>query len=186
MYYIADLLTTTRLILIFVLAHLTHVHAPLSTVFIVYGAGQITDALDGFFAKKFPYPEDGKFRFWRVGKFPKIFDTGTDLILSLTFAAYFYLYVSREFVLVVIPSAVILGFFVEYLIRTPEFKNSPEATLKLIDTRRLLYGVSLFVVLARTILSLPLQIDAKYILELILGIVGVVVLIFKGNRLKEK
>ena len=185
MHFIADILTTIRLILIFVLAHFVNVGAPFPFALGVFVIGEITDALDGFFAKKFPYPENNKF-FWRVGKFPKIYDTGTDLILAITYAAYFYKYIDETFTLVVIPVSFVLGVFVEYLIRTPEFKESPKATLRIIDVRRLLYGIALFVVFARSILALEVSIDLKYTLEVLLGVVGVLVLIFKGNRLREK
>lgn len=84
-YHLADLLSLSRIpcsLAVIVCLLLEPSVVLTRIVLVVFGLGEITDALDGIFANLFPYPDDGKHRFWRTGNWPKTIDTGTDLLLG--------------------------------------------------------------------------------------------------------
>ena len=66
-YLIADLLTLSRALLAVVIFVLTCAsNEPITGwVLLIFCVGSMTDALDGEFARKFPYPRDRKYRWWR-------------------------------------------------------------------------------------------------------------------------
>ena len=84
-YFIADLLTGSRIVWAVVLCVFTALSVKpamwlvLATLLVLS-----TDALDGSAARKWPYPNDGKSRWWRRVQL----DTPADLALGLSMVAY--------------------------------------------------------------------------------------------------
>ncbi|MDO4526795.1 MAG: CDP-alcohol phosphatidyltransferase family protein [Candidatus Saccharibacteria bacterium] len=58
MKYLADILTFSRIILAVALLIMSFTGAPIYAAFLVYMIGEITDALDGTCATKWPFPKD--------------------------------------------------------------------------------------------------------------------------------
>ncbi|MCL1929559.1 hypothetical protein FWF93_00160 [Candidatus Saccharibacteria bacterium] len=118
-YIIADLLSASRFVWAVVLVGLILIQAPPAMwVVLATTAALLTDALDGAAAKKWPYPDDGKYRWWRQdqkdpdgsSKTVSCLDTPADLALGLSIIAYTYFMVSWVWGLVLflaVPSAII-------------------------------------------------------------------------------
>lgn len=66
-YHIADILTACEVVCTCILGVLVFTGAPPEVALIIFGVGELCDAFDGICARKLkPYPNDGKYRWWRV------------------------------------------------------------------------------------------------------------------------
>jgi len=94
-YYIADMLTWGRLI---VLSGLMVVAAflpwPLWVGLVIYVVGVLSDGVDGSFAKRYKYPNDGKQRWWRGKKFVAILDEMADGVFGVCSLVFFIMRVN--------------------------------------------------------------------------------------------
>ena len=88
-YWISDILTWSRLLgfsaLMVVLAYLP---TPLWAGLVVYVIGVISD-IDGHFARKYPYPNDGKHRWWRKKRFVFFLDEAADVVFGICALVFF-------------------------------------------------------------------------------------------------
>lgn len=66
LYYLADVLTLCEVIAGVILLGMTCFHAPADYAIWVFVAGELCDAFDGICARHWPYPNDGKKRWWRT------------------------------------------------------------------------------------------------------------------------
>ena len=181
-YHIADLLTLSRVFFTVAIVLLTINNAPLELTFTVFCIGELTDALDGPFAKLYPYPEvPKKHRFWREGNFPKIFDTGTDIALGVSFLVFIFMRVNQVFATAIFCSSVSIGFFVTKEIRSLSDPRFNEAVDKLISDRRFLYATSIFVLIIGTTFLMSLSWFWKVILVWLESAVAFSVFMFKHN-----
>ena len=66
-YHIADLLTLLRAIIgVAVFGLCILIREPINwLVLVLFSVGELTDALDGEFARRYKYPRDRKYRWWR-------------------------------------------------------------------------------------------------------------------------
>ncbi|MBR2831187.1 CDP-alcohol phosphatidyltransferase family protein [Candidatus Saccharibacteria bacterium] len=90
-YYLADILTFTRLILAIVLIFMAIFGGDLGAGFLVFILGELTDAFDGTCAAKWPFP---KGRAPKYRKYAAKYDMWIDALLALAMALFFTLRVS--------------------------------------------------------------------------------------------
>lgn len=113
MRYLADILTFTRIILATVLTFMSFYLAPLYAAFIVYMLGEITDALDGTCATKWPFPKNKtpKYR-----KYAAKYDMFADGFLALSMVLFFSLRVNLVAGLCMLLPYLIFGLIVEFTV----------------------------------------------------------------------
>ena len=203
-YHIADLLTLSRVFFSIAIVLFAINGTSLGLTLAIFCVGEVTDALDGPFHVLYPYPRDMRYRFWREGTFPKFFDTGTDILLGVSFALYLYLRVSQIFVLWVFLPSLSIGLFVTMMIRRhPQSRDGGwiddmdrirhRAKLRrddviddMIGIRRVLYVCAVFTLILGAIIALKIGVGWKILLILLEIVVAIVVYATKRPRSKER
>lgn len=87
-YLIADALSLTEIIMGLTLLVMTAVHAPADWAIWVFVAGELCDAFDGICARRWPYPDDGKLRWWRIPKVVQAIEHSSDILIIGALAFY--------------------------------------------------------------------------------------------------
>lgn len=91
-YYIADLLTLLEVILAGILLWMTIANISVDCAIWVFVAGELCDALDGPCARRWHYPDDGKYRWWR--HYNSEIDQASDILLAIACGLYLILRVN--------------------------------------------------------------------------------------------
>jgi len=113
MRYLADILTFTRIILATVLTFMSFYLAPLYAAFIVYMLGEITDALDGTCATKWPFPKN---KIPKYRKYAAKYDMFADGFLALSMVLFFSLRVNLVAGLCMLLPYLIFGLIIEFTV----------------------------------------------------------------------
>lgn len=152
MRYLADLLTSARLVLGIVLLILAFVGSPAENAFIIFLVAEFTDAFDGTCARKWPFPKNKtpKYR-----KYAAQFDMVSDVLLAAAQVLFLTLQVNLVAGLVIIAYYILVCPVVELLVYGKFFghpdnctpnsltkRNFPLAK-KIVLTRRYLYTICL-------------------------------------------
>ncbi len=198
-YHIADVLTAARFLIAVVIFVLTlSLGAPNNwLIFWLFSVGELTDALDGEFARRFHYPMDGKKRFWR--EFNSIFwiynyelfDIVADLALGLSALFYIVLWINAPLGLFVFGGAIGVGFFVQTIVSTDlrvlrDKRTRYEIRRRLIIRRRYWYVFALAIMFLTLLWTSEVHLVARFILTMILICVSIVIYSKKQNtRLKD-
>ena len=113
MRYLADILTFSRIILATALTVMSFTGAPLHAAFIVYMVGEITDALDGTCASRWPFPKDKtpKYR-----KYAAKYDMFADGFIALAMVLFFSLRVNLIAGLCLLIPYLIIGTTLEFIV----------------------------------------------------------------------
>ena len=152
MRYLADLLTSARLVLGIVLLVLAFVGSPAENAFIIFLVAEFTDAFDGTCARKWPFPKNKtpKYR-----KYAAQFDMVSDVLLAAAQVLFLTLQVNLVAGLVIIAYYILVCLVVELIVYGKFFghpdnctpnsltkRNFPLAK-KIVLTRRYLYTICL-------------------------------------------
>ena len=152
MRYLADLLTSARLVLGIVLLVLAFVGSPAENAFIIFLVAEFTDAFDGTCARKWPFPKNKtpKYR-----KYAAQFDMVSDVLLAAAQVLFLTLQVNLVAGLVIIAYYILVCPVVELIVYGKFFghpdnctpnsltrRNFPLAK-KIVLTRRYLYTICL-------------------------------------------
>lgn len=113
MRYLADILTFFRIILATALTCMSFYLAPLHAAFIVYMLGEITDALDGTCATKWPFPKN-KTPWYR--KYAAKYDMFADGFLALAMVLFFSLRVNLTAGLCMLLPYLVIGLIIEFTV----------------------------------------------------------------------
>lgn len=113
MRYLADILTFSRIILASILLSMSFFQAPLHAAFIVYMIGEITDALDGTCATKWPFPKN-KAPWYR--KYAAKYDIFADGFIAIAMVLFFSLRVNLIAGLLMLIPYFIIGLTIEFVI----------------------------------------------------------------------
>ena len=113
MRYLADILTFSRIILATALTCMSFCSAPLHAAFIVYMLGEITDALDGTCAGKWPFPKN-KTPWYR--KYAAKYDMFADGFIALSMVLFFSLRVNLIAGLSMLIPYLIIGLIIEFTV----------------------------------------------------------------------
>lgn len=65
-YHLADALTALEIIMAATITGMIIFGGSANVVIWLFAVGELCDAFDGICARRWPYPDDGKFRWWRV------------------------------------------------------------------------------------------------------------------------
>ena len=152
MRYLADLLTSARLVLGIVLLILAFVGSPAENAFIIFLVAEFTDAFDGTCARKWPFPKNKtpKYR-----KYAAQFDMVSDVLLAAAQVLFLTLQVNLVAGLFIIAYYILVCPVVELIVYGKFFghpdnctpnsltkRNFPLAK-KIVLTRRYLYTICL-------------------------------------------
>ena len=132
MRYLADILTFSRIILAIALTVMSFSSAPLYAAFIVYMIGEITDALDGTCATRWPFPKNKtpKYR-----KYAAKYDMFADGFIALAMVLFFSLRVNLIAGLCMLIPYAIIGLILEFIVYG-KFMGHPDDCTKKCLMRR--------------------------------------------------
>lgn len=202
-YHIADLLTLSRFLLavaLFVLVF-TISEPKNRLVLLLFSLGSLTDALDGEFARKYPYPKDGKARWWRKYQFDydlyqyEINDIVADLLLGLATLVYIAKWISPLLGGFYLGASIGVGLFV-YFVTDQAVFNTPRGlgTFEVIEEirtaivlyRRKWYGGGIAIVIFTLILAAKFHVLITIPLILLGMLIGIYIIYLKREtRLKQ-
>lgn len=190
MYYLADILTALRVagvVAILSLAIGGDADAA-GAVLVIFILAELTDAFDGSCARRWPYPDDGKRRWWRI--YAEEIDQIADLSLGVVTTLFVGLHLSVGLAWAIVACALFLAIPVQLwrnyrISRIPNEDDDP-LRVRVILARRLLYLVGI----AALILCLLARVIganwAAWVLVAALAAVSVTILIhFKVDRLRR-
>ena len=112
-HYLADLLTLTRILLSLALIAMAIIGAPTHVAFLVFLLGELTDALDGTCATKWPFP-NGKAPKYR--KYAVKYDMFADGLLAFATMLFFTLRVSTPAGLAILITYPLLATILEFVV----------------------------------------------------------------------
>lgn len=176
MRYLADILTFTRIILAIILLAMSFTNAPIYMAFVVYIVGEITDALDGTCATRWPFPK-GKVPKYR--KYAAKYDMVADGLIAFNMTLFFTLRVNLVAGLTVFATYPLIATILEFIVYG-KFLGHPDDCTKnslmrrnfnlaknIILARRNLYLILLFMVAVWTLYASEWSLLTK---NIILGI----------------
>lgn len=87
-YHLADVLSATEIIMAVVLIIMAWQGTPADYAIWVFVIGELCDAFDGICARRWPYPNDGKDRWWRIPKVVHLIEHTSDIFLAVACMLY--------------------------------------------------------------------------------------------------
>ncbi len=182
-YHIADIITASRIILASTLVGVIWKNSPPDIAIWIIVACELGDALDGIFARKYHYPNDGKYRWWR--KYAPEIDQAADIYTGILALVYYIKCVNFQLGVTILISGLIIGLTVQTYAVWLKYLFSEKVKRRLILTRRYLYLLAIAVVVTNLIIatSWPRQIRTACLL---FGVaVGIILILIKRNRLTQ-
>ena len=193
MYYLADVLTLLRVVGTAAILGLAGFGdaADTLTVLVLFALSELTDAFDGMAARRWPYPQDGKRRWWRT--YAEEIDQIADLALGGAATLFVGLHLAPGLALAIAVGAV--GFALpvqiwrQYRIRRIPYEECDPLRVRVILARRWLYLVALaaliLCMLGHLVLSLPAAARGQVVaaLAVVLVIIAVGLICLKRDRL---
>ena len=113
MKYLADILTFSRIGLAVALLTICFLDAPIHTAFLLYMLGEITDALDGTCASRWPFPKN---KIPKYRKYAAKYDMFADGFLAFSMVLFFILRVNLIAGLLFLIPYVIIGLILEFIV----------------------------------------------------------------------
>lgn len=191
-YHLADVCTMLRFVCIGILVSWAFLHGSVAWALAIFTFGELMDALDGSLARKYPYPDDGKYRWWRDscnGRLPEIYDQVADILLALAALLYVGLNIHPGLAMWIAGVGACIAVPVQiwraWRIRLIPDEDDDPLRQRVIQIRRLLYLFAIGVVIVVMIAALPVSEPVKLVLVICGGIVAVVILILKIDRLQR-
>lgn len=83
MYYFADVLSLLECLFAGSIVVFTITGADPGIILILFGLGELCDAFDGICARRWPYPDDNVYRFWRQPDYIRHMEWTKDIVLGL-------------------------------------------------------------------------------------------------------
>lgn len=173
MRYLADILTFSRIGLALALVIMCFTGAPLHAAFIVYMIGEITDALDGTCASKWPFPKN---KIPKYRKYAAKYDMFADGFLGLAMVLFFSVRVNLLAGLLMLIPYTIIGVTLEFIVYGKFLGHPDDCTKnslmhknfklakKIILTRRNVYLAILFTMAVWTLYASEWSLVVKNII----------------------
>lgn len=188
-YHIADALSALEIVSALTILTMIPFKVSPDIVIWLFVLGELCDAFDGPFARHFPYPDDGKYRWWRVPHTVQAIEHLSDILL-LSALGFFLLTqtnpVIRYVTLFAGVAIAVFCIFIELCIKV-WFKSqlNDRQRLTLIRRRRLVYlmGIAIGIVEFIFITSWPEPI--KTAVYCIGALIGIILALYKWDRLTE-
>lgn len=184
-YHLADALTAIEVIMAVILIGMTIYRAPPEWAIWVFVIGQLCDAFDGVCARRWPYPNDDKPRWWRKPRTVQIIEHVSDILLIVACAFYLLTRPGAISFITLLFAPIIIGICacVEYYLRTTHL--SPHQRLKTIRRRRYAYLSGIAIGIALFIFATNWPPKLKHTLCITGIVIGIGLAIYKWDRLRE-
>lgn len=183
-YWAADVLTLTRFIAAAAIFLMTLAGSKeVGSVLIIFGIGELTDALDGPCARAWLYPDDGQYRWWRV--YAPLIDQIADIALGLS-VMIFIVSFTGALGLCLLVVAAIVAITVQASRDWIEQRYGRRVRKIVVLTRRVLYVAMILGVCAWMIWLTGWDESWKIALSYTLFILAMMLAIFKRDRLTEE
>ena len=121
-YHLADVLTSLETLCAAILIGFAIGNVPVDYALWVFAAAELCDAFDGICARRWPYPDDGKRRWWRI--YAVELDQLSDIAAGLACLLYVSWRVSFTCGLVVLITALVIGFSIQLTVKWPSARRS--------------------------------------------------------------
>lgn len=189
-YHLADALTAIEVIMAVILIGMTIYRAPPEWAIWVFVIGQLCDAFDGVCARRWPYPNDDKPRWWRVPRTVQLIEHVSDIFLLVACAIFLVVRSS-----LIIRALTVIGgitiaticFLIEVEIQTDDFYLlQPKRTEEVILWRRKVYLVGITLGVAFLIFSTSWNFWIKIGCCLIGIVIGLYLIKKKADRLNNR
>lgn len=156
-YHLADALTALEIVSAVTIIGMNILQIPANWVIWVFAIGELCDAFDGICARRWPYPDDKTYRWWRAPSTVQFLEHFSDILLLSACSAFL---IFRAHVIIriltitctVVIAAICLA--VEIELQTDEFYTmQPERAKEVILWRRKVYLVGIALGVAFLIFS---------------------------------
>lgn len=185
-YHIADILTACEVFCTCILGVLIFTGATPEVALIIFGIGELCDAFDGICARKWKYPPDGKYRWWR--EYAPEIDQVTDILHLSVMALFFIFRICAGFThfrpWIALSVALVIALIcavVQIIITDPKHKGTPYAD-QLIIKRRYLYLACIALVVFVGLYAIDWPLIVKTLLAVALCIGGIWLFVIKKDR----
>lgn len=188
-YHLADVCTALEIVCAFIIIGMAWYDTKPEYALCVFFVGEIFDAIDGPLARHFHYPDDGKYRWWRV--YASAIDQLSDLLLGITTCLYVASCISQTIGIIALIGAAAIGLIIQTLaydfppLRLNWLETRPRLGNTIVLIRRWLYvGLVVFAV-GLLLWNTAWPLDAKVIITIIFCAIGLFLFFSKLNRLTE-
>ena len=152
-YIICDVLTWGRLLFLSTLMLICALtKLPLWVGLVAYVVGVLSD-MDGYFARKYPYPKDGRYRWWRAKKFIALLDEVADVVFGINVLVFFICRIDTVAGMWFLVLALNIGILVQIVLKVGILKHRPGILNFILLCRRILYFTLIGVVLVMITLA---------------------------------
>lgn len=148
-YHLADALTALEIIAAVTIIGMSIFQTPADWVIWVFAIGELCDAFDGICARRWPYPDDKKHRWWRIPSTVQFLEHFSDILLLSACSAFLIFHAHTVIRALTIVSTIVIALIclgVEFELQTDEFYTmQPERAKEVILWRRKVYlaGIAL-------------------------------------------
>lgn len=190
-YHLADALTACELICAVILSGMAILRVAPAYALWVFAAGKLCDAYDGTCARRWPYPDDGKYRWWRVPRTVAFIEHMSDILLGLACGCYLILCINPLCGLILLGNMAVVAGVVELIIHNRPLDLAYAVLTRfsrteIILARRVVYLIHIAIALIMMLIAAELPIAAKIALCGTGICIGVYLIITKyEERLKK-
>lgn len=188
-YHLADVCTLLECCCAFIIIGMAWYHTKPEYALCVFFVGQIFDAIDGPLARRYHYPDDGKYRWWR--RYASEIDQLSDLLLGTVTCAYVAACISRAIGTAALVGAFVIGLSIQTLaydfppLRLNWLKTKPRLGSCIVLIRRWLYVALIVFAVGLLLWSTAWPLGAKITITVIFCAIGLLLFVCKLNRLTE-
>lgn len=201
MFYLADVLTTLRFVVVAAILYLALGSGATATglladpqvataaVLALFIFGELTDAFDGAAARKWPYPVDGKRRFWR--RYVEVVDQVADLALGAVTLLYIGLKMpgGDAFALVILVVTLLVAIPIQIwrkhrIVRIPDEDDDP-LRVRVILARRVLYLLAIAAIILFLLFALVTDWPTRTLIVAVALVAALALAWFKRDRLQR-
>lgn len=188
-YHLADACTALECICALIIIWMVRCRTKPEYALCVFFVGQIFDAIDGPLARRYHYPNDGKYRWWRVHA--GTIDQLSDLMLGTVTCIYVAICVNHAVGVVALIGAILIGLSVQTVaynfppLRLNWLRHKPKLGNRIVLVRRWAYVALIVFAVGLLLWSTTWPLTAKITVTVIFCAIGLFLFVCKLNRLTE-
>lgn len=185
-YHLADVFTALEVVCGFIIFGMAFFKVGPEIVVFVYGIAELCDAVDGPCARRWHYPNDNKYRWWRV--YASQIDQISDILVGIAIGVYLTCCVNFTLGVSALSASTFIGFFIQTLaydfppLGLNLLVNYPKLGVGLVLLRRWIYVLALLIVAIILIFATSWLTTVKFMLASLVVFIGIGLLFYKFNR----
>lgn len=188
-YHLADVCTALECVCALIIIGMVWYDTKPEYALCVFFVGQIFDAVDGPLARRYHYPDDGKYRWWR--EYAGTIDQLSDLLLGTVTCVYVVICINHTIGTVALIGAILIGLIVQTVaydfppLRLNWLHHRPKLGNRIVLVRRWAYVVLIVFAVGLLLWSTTWPLAAKITVTVIFCAIGLFLFVCKLNRLTE-